>query len=147
MSRMLAPPGKAIALLSCALTMVAASIPAEAAGLGRLFFTPERRISLERQRNLGLQVSPMAEEQTLKLHGVVRRSGGKSTAWINGVAQQESSAGMRIDLAPRDASRATIHLQGETPIRLQVGESVSRATRERKDGLAGGRIVIQRTAP
>lgn len=147
MTRMLTRPRRAIGLLSCALTLVAASIPAEAAGLGRLFFTPERRISLERQRSLGLQESPMAEDQTLNLHGVVRRSSGKSTTWINGVVQHESSSGMRIDLAPRDASRATVKLQGETPIPLRVGESVNRATREGKDGLAGGRIVIQRTAP
>lgn len=140
-------PGQALAPLSIALALWAAAMPAEAGSLGRLFFTPERRASLERQRSLTPREIPGAEDSALSLSGVVRRSGGKSTAWINGVPQHDGGLGIRIDLAPREPSGAAISVGGEIPIRLRVGESVNRSTQERKDGLAGGSIVIDGKAP
>ena len=57
--------------------------PAEES-LGRLFFTPEKRAALERSRKLNLRQTQQVEGETMSLNGVVRRSDGRGTAWING---------------------------------------------------------------
>ncbi len=134
--------GAALPALSIALALCTTAMPARAAGLGRLFFTPEQRASLERQRGHTLREIRGAAVSTLSLGGVVRRSGGKSTVWINGVAHREGGSAIRIDLASQDYSAAAIKVDGGNPIRLRVGESVERATRERQDALAGGSIAV-----
>lgn len=136
-----AAPATALAALVVALVLIAAAYPAQAAGLGRLFFTPEQRSSFERQRSDPDQQHALEDSATLVINGVVRRSDGKTTVWINGVPQQHHSK-IRIFLAPQDPSRVTLGIDGGVPIRLRVGEAVDRATRERRDGLAGGSIII-----
>ena len=77
---------KAAALLAAALLLPAA--PAAAEELGKLFLTPERRAALERQRQLNIRESqPVIEGATLMVTGVVKRSSGKSTTWVNGTPQ------------------------------------------------------------
>jgi hypothetical protein len=49
--------------------------------LGRLFFTPERRQALDRQRQLNIQDSKqVVEDPTLTINGMVTRSSGKRTS-------------------------------------------------------------------
>ena len=75
--------------------MAAAVMPAGAADsapLGRLFFTPERRAALERQRTPNLQEAQTLQGNSMSLDGVVYRSGGKSTVWINQKAQTEDES-------------------------------------------------------
>ena len=59
---------------------------AEGESLGRLFFTPQQRAFLDRQRQLNASVAPsaMLNENRLTFNGEVRRSSGKNTHWING---------------------------------------------------------------
>ena len=54
--------------------------------LGRLFFTPQQRALLDRQRQLNASASPgaMLNESRLTFNGEVRRSSGQNTHWING---------------------------------------------------------------
>ena len=53
--------------------------------LGRLFFTPERRQQLDRQREMNiLDKQQIQADPTLTIDGVVTRSSGKRTAWVNG---------------------------------------------------------------
>jgi hypothetical protein len=69
--------------------------PAVRAGddLGRLFFTPERRQQLDRQREMNLLDKQQAPaDPTLTVDGVVTRSSGKRTAWVNGNPQHENDA-------------------------------------------------------
>jgi len=42
-------------------------------GLGRLFFTPERRATLDRQRQFNIQEVRTLEGATVSLDGIVRR--------------------------------------------------------------------------
>ena len=51
--------------------------------LGRLFMTPEWRANLERQRQLNIQETRSLEGGAMRLDGVVLRSTGKSTVWVN----------------------------------------------------------------
>lgn len=114
--------------------------------LGRLFFTPERRALLERQRQSNIQETRSLEGANMSLDGVVMRSGGRSTHWINGRPQDErsSNSGVRIVATPRDPARARLTAGEEAPADLRVGESINRATREAKSGIEGGSIVVNR---
>ena len=63
------------------------------APLGRLFFTPERRAELERQRRGDVRAAlPAGENRRLRLDGFVTRSGGGGTVWLNGRPQDQAAA-------------------------------------------------------
>ncbi|MES2117407.1 MAG: hypothetical protein V4578_19760 [Pseudomonadota bacterium] len=101
----------ALALLAGA----AAPAPAQTLGLGRLFTTPQERNGLDLRRGsaqLGQQTAggvpmatptpvpdaaPPAPPPAVQLNGVVRRSSGKSTVWINEEAHADSDAQLRPD--------------------------------------------------
>lgn len=104
--------------------LLAPAIPAEGEALGRLFFTPEQRAILDRQRQLGIQESQAAEATTLSINGIVRPSRGNATVWINGIPQDSSSAQV-----------------------IGVGESGDRTTGWSKKGLGRGSIIINRKIP
>lgn len=66
---------------------------------GRLFFTPTQRAQLEaaRARNVappapGQQTSSDSAPAPLRYDGVVVRSDGKTTRWVDGKAQRDGSA-------------------------------------------------------
>lgn len=112
--------------------------------LGRLFLTPEKRAVLERGRALKLQQTQPLEATHLSLEGIVRRSGGRSTVWINGrprnVADRRDDLEVRLD---SDPSSVQIHVADETPTRLRVGETMNRVKRETHDEVGNGRIVLR----
>lgn len=127
---------------------------AEPATLGRLFFTPERRTSLERQRTHNVQQAQALQGTTMSLDGVVYRSSGKSTVWINQHAQNENDAkrtGVSATLSARNPGRALIAPGEDTPAQLKVGEAVNRATGEKNTRLGGGQLATpasgSRTSP
>ncbi|WIM06979.1 MAG: hypothetical protein OHM77_06850 [Candidatus Nitricoxidivorans perseverans] len=136
-----------IGLLFGALPILAAFAEnAAAEPLGRLFFTPERRAALERQRQLNIQEAQTLEGATMTLDGVVVRSTGKRTVWINSRAQHDDDApsGVTADLSAREPGGAILSVGEETPAQLKVGESINRATRETASGLADGQISVRR---
>lgn len=122
------------------LLMLTGNVAAES--LDRLFFTPEQRAALDRRRQIGLQEARALEDATLTLDGVVVRSTGRRTVWVNGQAQHDAAAptGVTVDLSAGEPGRALLSVGGEPPARLKVGESINRVTRERHGDLAGGRI-------
>jgi hypothetical protein len=129
--------------LLAAAAALATLAPAQAAEpLGRLFFTPERRAALERQRQYNIQETRTVQGATMRLDGIVRRSSGHTTVWVNGQAQHDRSrdAGVAVALPPQSADAARLSAGDEAPAQLRVGESINRATRETQDGLNGGRI-------
>ena len=73
-----------LALKSCLLwLLLAASNNVMAAQLGRLFFTPEQRMQLERHP---VQDSkPPASTPPATINGIVQKQGGGQTVWIDGV--------------------------------------------------------------
>ena len=121
---------------------------AHSAPLGRLFFTPERRAVLERQRQLNIQEKTQETIEVANVHinGMVRRSSGKATVWVNGRPQQEGEAagGVAVRPSPRQLEQVEIRVGEESPAALRVGEKLNRATQEMSDGLAGGQLQINR---
>ena len=104
--------------------LLVCSLPAwpQSEPLGRLFFTPQQRTILDRQRLQGM-TSNFDQQASYTLNGEVRRSSGKNTRWVNGEAQT-----------------------GPTP-RGVIGDTYHPATGERESLLGGGRINVQRTTP
>ena len=153
-SRLRAALGPGRARLLCAFALVTLLCPTAGAEetseqLGRLFFTPERRQNLDRLRQLNIQEQQEIPEDTaLTINGVVTRSSGKRTVWINGVTQNENDMAGSVSVTPnrRDPAKVTVHVS-ETPLATaKVGDTVDRDTGEATDLLNGGRIGTKSTA-
>lgn len=116
---------KPAGFLLLALSLAAAPAAAQTEPLGRLFYTPEQRSALDRLRLQGRSASP--DNTPLTLNGRVTRSGGRNTAWINGVPLDEQEA---RSLGPLPAR------PGETTFGPTPGEKT--------DLLNGGTITVKR---
>jgi len=126
------------------LTLLAPAFAADAPELGRLFFTPERRSTLERQRTLNVQEAQSLQGTSMSLDGVVYRSSGKATVWVNNQAQTEgesSRTGVTATISPGTPGSALLAPGEEAPARLKVGETINRATGERNTRLGGGAVL------
>lgn len=93
----------------------AGPVAAQSLGLGRLFTTPEERMAINMRRGSASGPSqpnamaptaagpapeaaaPAPPPEPALLNGVVRRSSGKSTVWINDVPYADSGAQLRSD--------------------------------------------------
>lgn len=129
------------------LALSAAPVARADEALGRLFFTPEKRAALDRERQLRVrQVERI--EGAISLDGVVKRSSGRNTVWINSrphdVAQSQQGISVTIG---SDATDATLRVGEESPATLRVGEALDRDTGERHDGLRGGRLAPKPSRP
>ena len=116
--------------------------------IGRLFFTPERRTAMDRARQLNIQEQQqVAQSDVVTVNGLVTRSSGKRTAWVNGMAITENSTTTvrAVPTAAPGAVQVTAGEQGATTV--TIGTTVNRATGEKSDGLHGGRIDIRRRTP
>jgi hypothetical protein len=117
----------------------------ESSDLGRLFFTPERRQLLDRQRELNIEAQQdVPDDPTLVINGVVSRSSGKRTVWINGVPQNDNATPSGVSVVPRRGAPGRVIVQtseGEIEDAV-VGDSLNRNTGESTDILDGGSIRI-----
>ena len=117
--------------------------------LGRLFFTPERRQQLDRQREMNvLDRHQVPTDPTLTIDGIVSRSSGKRTAWVNGSPQNEDdvSSGLRVTPRRTGSGEVLVEAHDSPAARARVGETVNRNTGVASDLLNGGRISTRSTA-
>ena len=124
----------------CAIAVLHAA-PAASDDLGRLFFTPERRAVLERARQSNIREQPqVAEDNLLSINGLVRRSSGKRTVWVNGTPINENSVTPLRGLG----APARIRRRGDPAAPpIPVGTTLNRNTGERRDALNGGAIKVR----
>jgi hypothetical protein len=112
--------------------------------LGRLFFTPQQRATLD----AGVPVSrpaprpaataparrpaPAPAPQELRLGGVVTRSDGERTVWIDGKPYHGGDAGdVRVITDIADPGGARIQPRGsQMPIEVRVGQTLDPRTGE-----------------
>ena len=147
------PPIVMIAIASGALH----AFPAQAEEpLGRLFFTPERRQRLDRQReHKALPEQEIQSAPALTIDGVVTRSSGRRTVWVNGVAYSEKDVPGDFRVTPRRGDAAQILVQPDrspaasasNASSVRVGETVNRDTGETERLLGDGSILRHRRAP
>lgn len=121
--------------LACALAVIAPPAPA-AEPLGRLFFTPAQRASLDVARSQKTRATVATEKtdeeaapapEVITYGGMVRRSDGKTTVWINNraVHDKEPVGGTSIvnQLQP-DGGISLQMPQSNRTVDLKVGQSV-----------------------
>lgn len=107
--------------LASLLMFVAAAAAAET--LGRLFFTPEQRAALERQRQSGRSGLLAEEAPSIRLDGVMIDASGRTTVWRNG----------RADVGTR-------------PV-MKVGETLDATSGTRSDVVVAGAVRVERRRP
>ena len=113
--------------------------------LGRLFFTPERRQTLDRQRQFNIQEKQeVPEDPTFTIDGVVTRSSGKRTVWLNGVAQndEETPSGISITTTLRQPGKVLVRSADAPAGGASVGDTVNRSTGESTNLIGEGRIEV-----
>lgn len=136
----------AVAAALAAPIVLAVSPPASGQDLGRLFFTPEQRQMLDRQRQFRSTEIPqevqIPEDPTLTINGVVTRSSGRRTVWINGVAQHETetAGGTTVSPLDRNPGSVIVHSDKSPATRAKVGATINRNTGESADVIGDGHI-------
>jgi hypothetical protein len=87
-------------------------------GLGRLFVTPQKRALLDELRRSNARMDPVQQLDTVRLDGIVRRSSGRQTIWINGHSYNDHAPVTRMD------ERSARVISGtKSGVELKVGES------------------------
>ncbi|GAO35891.1 hypothetical protein SCT_1287 [Sulfuricella sp. T08] len=95
-----------------------AEAPAESYKIGRLFFSPDERAMLDqlRQKRGG---STFSATEQITLNGIVRRSSGKTTAWINQLPQNENENPQGVTVLKTSPKTSV------TPLLLPSGKKVN----------------------
>lgn len=129
-------------VLAVSITAASGTVLAEEAKLGRLFFTPAERAALDTQRKLAGEMAnrPVRKDtdapkapppKMVTLNGVLRRSDGETTIWVNGQPVHEQFRD--VDVMPGSISREGVAVQlpgSGRRVKLKVGQSVDSATGE-----------------
>ena len=93
--------------------------------MGRLFFTPAQRNTLDAGKQLAKprQAAPSGP-RAATLNGVVTRSDGESTIWVNGTAYHDRSPeGVQVKISPAAPATTSIRIPGKTAAtRVKVGQ-------------------------
>jgi hypothetical protein len=130
-----------------ALALLLAAQACLAQELGRLFFTPEQRAALDARRKARAPDRPAAvviTSPTTKLDGYVKRSGGKSTVWVNGEALSEGG-GDAPRIGASAEGRVSVPIGEGRRAGLKPGEVVDRGTGEVRDVIGEGEIRVRRS--
>jgi len=112
-----------------------AAQPAAAAdsAIGRIFYTPEQRAqldSLRAQKAVATQVREEPVPEVITYQGIVRRSDGKATVWVNNEALSDADLRLKQSLAGRIGRDGQVILQtpqatGSGQVQLKVGQSAT----------------------
>jgi hypothetical protein len=118
---------------------------AQAEDLGRLFFTPEQRTALDARRKARVPDRPAVTSvvsPTTRLDGYVKRSGGRSTVFVNGEALLEGTADAPVVDPERRGGRVPVTGgEGRPRVELRPGQVLDRDTGAVRDVLGeGGRV-------
>jgi hypothetical protein len=126
--------------------------PCQAQEIGRLFFTPEQRAALDGRRRARVPdkpaAAPVLASPTTRLDGFVRRSGGRSTVWVNGESLPEIGPDApRIEPGRSSDARVSVPI-GDSGARaaLKPGEVLDRSSGEVRDVIGNGEIQVRRRA-
>jgi hypothetical protein len=137
----------------------ALAVPASAAEpLGRLFYTPEQRATLDIARSKKTRVNletetavekppPPPEPEIVRYGGVVRRSDGKATVWLNNkpINEKEIRSGATVVGSVRpDGSVLVQSQQSGRRVDLKVGQSAELLSGTVEEGYARRGLTSQK---
>lgn len=90
---------------------------AHADTMGRLFYTPQQRAQMD--YTYARNAAPDGKSPVLTVNGIVQKSDGSRTVWINGVAQTTRGPKNRNPVAE------TVNVPGKSgTVRLKVGDKI-----------------------
>ncbi len=107
--------------------------------LGTLFYSAQERLAITQGRLGELDVE---SSSVVHVTGIVKRTGGKSTAWINGQAVPEGQT--QAPVVKTTISSGSVTVDGQ---RVRVGEALDLNTRERADIVSPGAVTTKKTRP
>jgi hypothetical protein len=121
-------------ILMLSLAALGTSAFAQEPELGRLFLTPEQRAVLDNARRNKIRAEALAATAAKKpkipparsvtINGIVSRSDGESTVWVNGrPIEGQSEDGMRVTISPGSQSSVVVREPEKgKQVRLKVGQ-------------------------
>jgi hypothetical protein len=125
------------------MTLVAWPGWAADAGLGRLFFTPAQRQALEEARRKNVRAEVQAAEKPARppvrnvtVSGVVRRSDGESTVWVNGKPVDGTTEdGLKVRVTAGQQGAVIVYEpEKDRTLRLKVGQRADILTGRIEEG-------------
>ncbi len=114
-------------LLVVLMSLLPAARAADA--IGRIFFTPAQRAQLDLARSQKIVATQTKDEpipEFVTYNGIVRRTDGKATVWVNNRAMSDTELNAAQPLAGRIDRSGRILLQapqGAGSLQLKVGQS------------------------
>jgi len=127
--------------------LVPTSLPAQE--LGRLFLTAEQRAALDARRKARIPDKPAAvpvvESPTTTVDGLVRRQGGRSTVWVNGMPNPEGAQPDGARVLPGRGNLPNVSItvgESERQFQLKPGQKLDRGTGEVTDVLGDGSVKV-----
>ncbi|MGH8716012.1 MAG: hypothetical protein ACREUI_04675 [Burkholderiales bacterium] len=112
------------------ITLMLPLLSSAAEPLGRLFYTPQQRSTLDNARRQNIKVDVVTETpapENISVNGVIKRSDGQSTVWINNQPLNERRAPNGITIISRGADDASVTLQlpqSSRNVNLKVGQNL-----------------------
>ncbi|MET0217652.1 MAG: hypothetical protein ABW205_06970 [Burkholderiales bacterium] len=119
--------------IALAMILVSAS-SVYADSMGRLFFTPEQRLMLDSARRQKVKIEEQSEEQApeiVSLNGVVKRSDGQTTVWLNNRAVSDRRTPGGVTIVPQGTASDPVTFrmpQGDRAVSLRVGQNLDVTT-------------------
>ena len=116
------------------ITLMLPLVSFSAEPLGRLFFTPQQRATLDNSRGQNIKIEVETETpavEIISVNGVIKRSDGQSTVWINNHPLNEKRAPSGIKIISRSADDASVTLQlpqSSRNVDLKVGQNLDTAS-------------------
>ena len=150
------------ARLVALMVLLAAVGTAAGAEFGRLFFTPEQRAALDNFRKLNVQsgavvieedrdrdlVVPPSAPENVSVNGVVRRSDGRNTVWINNRAVAGREAGGIVVAPGKTDNRVNLTVQQSgRSFDLKVGQTAEILSGTIDEGYARRAVVKAEPEP
>jgi hypothetical protein len=133
------------------LIALVAAPAAQSQEVGRLFFTPEQRASLDARRKARVPDKPAAAvvaSPVTRVDGYVERSAGPPTVWINGESVPENAPeAPRIGTGRTSGSVSISVGESGGRVRLKPGESLDRGNGEVHDVIGDGEIKVRKRTP
>ena len=132
------------------ITLMLPLVSFSAEPLGRLFFTPQQRATLDNSRGQKIKIEVETVEteppalEIISVNGVIKRSDGQSTVWINNHALNEKRAPSGIKIISRSADDASVTLQlpqSSRNVDLKVGQNLDTASGQIQESYQGAPLL------
>lgn len=129
-------------LMSTALAVSPPEAAGSEEGLGRLFHTPAQRAEIDRQR--AAQQPASGTSVRLAINGIIVRSDGKTSAWVNGTVlnMPDQFGDTWISSAPGQTGKLIIKPRHGPARQARVGETIE-AVDGRGDDLPGAEPIVR----